>query len=159
MDVMDGLKRSLQTQTQADCSYLRRVIEQIHCTFEKITPYITPPQPPLNYGRNIIFRTDLFEAIVLNLPGHTETPIHDHGESIGCVYVVSGTVLNKVCTIPSHLRVPVLSEEKRYQSGEFIHINRGQIHSMHNPEQERLISFHIYSPPLKGTNTYTLPSS
>jgi mannose-6-phosphate isomerase-like protein (cupin superfamily) len=41
-----------------------------------------------------------------------------------------------------------------FEEGQFMRMGLGQIHSMYNPNTEPLISFHLYTPPLRNTRTY-----
>jgi cysteine dioxygenase len=154
MDFVSRLHRLLQNLHRPDIWRLRQTVEQLDCTRERIAPLVTNPQPPLSYGRNVVFRSDRFEAIVIHLPPGTETPIHDHGNSIGCVRVVAGTLENRVFTLKSGDTEPVLSSIGRHLPGEYVVIGPGLIHAMCNAGEEPMISFHVYTPPLENTKQY-----
>ncbi|MDN4594332.1 cysteine dioxygenase [Polycladomyces subterraneus] len=155
MDFISCLHRSFQNLHRPDVWRLRQVIEQLGCTRERISPLITKPQPPLSYGRNVVFRSDQFEAIVIHLPPGTGTPIHDHGNSIGCVRVVAGTLENRVFTLSPGVSEPVLSSTGCHLPGESVLIGPGLIHSMRNAGKEPMISFHVYTPPLENAKQYS----
>lgn len=47
----------------------------------KALPYVPEPgQAP--YGRNVIYRNESIEVVLIHLPAYSETPIHNHGTSI-----------------------------------------------------------------------------
>ncbi|MFC7441804.1 cysteine dioxygenase [Laceyella putida] len=153
MNIVECLNRFLRDLAKPDFKILKQTIKKTDCTLERLDSYISPPAPPLHYGRNVIFRSDLFEAIVINLPPFTATPIHDHGESVCCVHVVSGSLVNRKYTNPAR---PSLTREQWHKTGDFIYCNYGEIHSMYNPCPKPLISFHLYTPPLRETKFYSL---
>lgn len=155
MDFVSCLGRSLQNLRSPDVWRLRQTVEQLGCTRERIAPLVTNPQPPLDYGRNVVFRSDRFEAIVIHLPPGMETPIHDHGRSIGCIRVVGGTLENRVFTLSSQDSRPVLSSTGSHQAREYVLIGHGLIHAMCNTGEEPMISFHLYTPPLENTKQYS----
>jgi cysteine dioxygenase len=154
MDFVSCLHRSLQNLHRPDVWRLRQAVEQLGCTRERIATLVTKPQPLLSYGRNVVFRSDRFEAIVIHLPPGTETPIHDHGDSIGCVQVVAGTLENRVFTLNPGATEPVLSSNGRHLPGEYVLIGPGLIHAMRNAGEEPMISFHVYTPPLESAKQY-----
>ncbi|MBN2910281.1 cysteine dioxygenase family protein [Polycladomyces sp. WAk] len=155
MDFVSCLRSLLQNLHRPDVWRLRQAVERLDCTRERIAPLVTQPRPPLRYGRNVVFRSDRFEAIVIHLPSGTETPIHDHGNSIGCIRVVAGTLENKVFTLSPHHSQPALSSTGRHQAGEYVLIGHGLIHAMRNAGEEPMISFHVYTPPLENTKQYS----
>lgn len=120
MDFVSCLHRLLQNLHRPDIWRLRQTVEQLDCTREWIAQLVTQPQPPMSYGRNVVLRSDRFEAIVIHLPPGTETPIHDHGSSIGCVRVVAGTLENRVFTLKPGDTEPVLSSTGRHLPGNML---------------------------------------
>ncbi|MFC4077836.1 cysteine dioxygenase [Salinithrix halophila] len=157
MDLVHELKGLLQPITQPTPLEIKQVLKGIGCTHDRIAPYLSEPDPQssLPYGRKVILRTDLFEVIVINIPGKTETPVHDHGHSIGCVYVVFGGFINRLYKVGEHSKEPVLQTETRYGQGECLLIDDGLIHSMGNPVQKNMVSLHVYSPPIHDNKLYS----
>jgi cysteine dioxygenase len=151
MNMIECIAMSLRNRPNLDFTALKQAIEQAECTLERISAHIPAPAPPLHYGRNVIYRSKSVEAIVIHLPGYTETPIHDHGDSICCLYVVSGSVVNRIYATPSDTAP---EREQRKQAGEFLYCDYGQVHSMYNPGPQRLITFHLYTPPLQNATFY-----
>jgi cysteine dioxygenase len=149
------LVRTLSEITNPTVAQVERVLRETDCTLKQVTPYITPPVAPLNYGRNVIYQSELFEIIVLNLPAHTETPIHDHGESFCCAKVVSGGLVNRTYhLLPPDNSISTVTEEVKHYTEDFFTVTKDQIHSMYNPSHEALITFHIYSPPIRNNQYY-----
>lgn len=142
-----------------ESDYFRSIchlIQQSDCTIDQITPYLTMPIAPLEYGRNQIYHSKLFEVLVLHVPPQVETPIHDHGESCCCVYVVSGTAVNHVYQKQSDSDYTLQRMgSEQVTEGSFFYSPYGQIHSMYNPTHQPLITLHVYTPPIEGHHIYT----
>ncbi|SFX21233.1 cysteine dioxygenase [Thermoactinomyces sp. DSM 45891] len=130
-----------------------RLIRASDCTIDRITPYLTAPVAPLEYGRNQIYCSDLFEVIVLHVPSKVETPVHDHGEACCCVHVIKGSVLNRVYRKHANETLEILSS-KHFTADEFFYSPHGQIHSMYNPTDQPIVTLHVYTPPISGNHIY-----
>ncbi|MBM7691558.1 cysteine dioxygenase [Peribacillus deserti] len=127
---------------------LKQISNQSHPDLEL---YIMEPDK-LAYGRNVIYRNDCLEVIVINLPPHKETAIHDHGGSIGCAVVLEGTLLNSIYRINNSQIEPAHSFFVK--KGECLYSTLGLIHKMSNSDKDRMISLHVYSPPLQNMSTF-----
>ncbi|MBD1371495.1 cysteine dioxygenase family protein [Hazenella sp. IB182357] len=132
---------------------LKKLVVEGECTFKNVVPHQTKPVSPLQYGRNVIFQSELYEVVVISMPALIETPIHDHGESDCCAYVVSGLVENR-CFSLSESAKPLLRATQYYHSGEYFYESSNQIHSMKNPTGKSFTSLHLYSPPIKNNTIY-----
>jgi cysteine dioxygenase len=152
MEFLACVKEVLSKVKQPGYRELKEAIKLIGCTREKILPYVTEPDQ-FSYGRNVIYRSDRVEAIVIHIPGMKQTPIHNHGNSIGCGQVVEGNLINQLYVLEKDDE-PFGYEENRFAQGQFFFATKGQIHQMRNPSAERLITFHIYSPPLQDMKIY-----
>ena len=126
-------------------------LKQIPNVLESIEPYIKEPDQ-FEYGRNVIYRNNELEVIVINIPPHKGTAIHDHGQSIGCAMVLEGQLLNSIYRL--HENHSELSSSYFVHQGECLFSTRGLIHRMSNPSSERMISLHVYSPPLQDMTIY-----
>jgi cysteine dioxygenase len=147
---------------------LREKIDQIDRDFTASRKQITGPAPfksllgkysfsqdelrehllypeELPYGRKCIFRSENFEVVVMNWKPGKASNIHDHGNSFGCVYSVSGQADN------------VLYDENLEHIGTTPLINnaiaevpRGIYHAICNDTSDFAVSLHFYSPPMDG---------
>ncbi|MNI08553.1 Cysteine dioxygenase [compost metagenome] len=121
---------------------------------QEIPIYAKEPETA-SYGRNVIFRNDHLEVVVIHLPTNSSTAIHDHGaDSIGCMYVVEGQITNIEYKADSE-GFPQQNDISVIYSGECCIFPYGQIHQLTNPHNNRVISLHVYSPPLSSVRTYT----
>jgi cysteine dioxygenase len=67
---------------------LINILKNFTFTFEELKDDLLFPED-LPYGRNVIFRSDNFEAILMNWKPCQGSYIHDHGNSFGVVYVIT----------------------------------------------------------------------
>lgn len=152
MDLVACLRQFLQERKPLEAFSLKQALREAVCTVERVAPYIPIPDPSLGYGRKVIYHSPQYEAVVIHLPENSSTPVHDHGVSVCCAYVVSGTLINRVY---AHEKKLVIKQETMHLPGEFMFSGKGQIHSMHNPGKERLISVHLYTPPIQNNRIYS----
>ena len=109
------------------------------------------------YTRNLVYRSDTFDVIVLCWPPGTSTPVHDHGEQWGWVRVLEGAL--EEVRYSDEGQPEKLDETKKWSPK--VHnrvvINAGKdvaaVNSMHGIHSlgtldEPAISLHIYSKPL-----------
>lgn len=141
---------SLQSYSQQE---LIQSVQTLDLSLENIMPYITEPQQ-LEYGRNIIYHTKKLEVMVLYFPSLAKTLIHDHGTSIGCVYVVQGSLQNHLYIEGTGENKPTYTQVQQFTQGDLFSINNDTIHMMQNPTLFPTITFHVYSPPLEGVKTH-----
>ncbi|MXQ55874.1 cysteine dioxygenase [Shimazuella alba] len=153
MDVTEFLPQIISDIKNPTIPQVEQLIRNIPCDFQEIAPHISLPTPPLTYGRNVIFQSKLFEVIVLNLPPLIETPIHDHGASFCCVKIIKGTLHNRIFATSQNREMTLLREEI-YSTDDYFTVTTDLIHSMYNPNEEAVITFHIYSPPIRNNRYY-----
>lgn len=125
-------------------SELKTIIEKYHFDVEEMAEHLLYPED-LPYGRKCAFRSDNFEVIVMNWKPMQSSNIHDHGNSFGCVYSVTGRANN------------VLYNENLEQIGCIPLINnsiaevpKGIYHVIENKNEDYAVSLHFYAPPMYG---------
>ncbi|OLR26505.1 cysteine dioxygenase [Bacillus cereus] len=141
---------SLQSYSQQE---LTQSVQTLDLSLENIIPYITEPQQ-LEYGRNIIYRTKKLEVMVLYFPSLAKTLIHDHGASVGCVYIVQGSLQNHLYIQDTVEEKPTYTQVQQFTQGDLFTIDNDTIHMMQNPTLFPTITFHVYSPPLEGVKAH-----
>ncbi|WP_051271642.1 cysteine dioxygenase [Shimazuella kribbensis] len=156
MELTTSLSQMLKSKIHPAVTQVEKLIRDIDCTYQQVIPYITSPTATLNYGRNVIYQTPIFEVIVLNLPSFTATPIHDHGESFCCVRIMKGELHNRLFGVSSTSESPHLLKTEIYTTLDYFTVTNDQIHSMYNPNAESLITFHIYAPPIKNNHIFKM---
>jgi cysteine dioxygenase len=152
MNLIKRLCDTLSPLKRPDVRELKEALAAIGCTPELVAPYVSEPER-LPYGRNVLYRSDEVEAIVVHLPARSETYIHDHGSSAGCALVVEGIMQNAMFQVDERGEAAYVAEF-RMREGQTILAPKGQIHQMSNPGARRTVSLHLYSPPLSGAKTY-----
>lgn len=145
MTFQDKIRQVFQGKEVA----LNKAIRSLNILSKELEPYIKQPEGKLEYGRNVIYRNQQVEVIVVYLPPFAKTLVHDHGYSTGEVYVVQGNLLNLIYNEDLSVR-----KIESYQVRESFHVEGDTIHLMFNPTPFDVISFHIYSPPLAHNQTY-----
>lgn len=115
---------------------------------------------PNTYTRHRLFRSDLCEMLVLCwLPGH-RTAIHDHNGSYGAIRICEGAMEEEIFALNEAGEVEFATMHRR-AAGEVTGTDVPDIHRIGNAEQsaERMVTIHVYAPPLRVINTYQLGSA
>jgi cysteine dioxygenase len=115
---------------------------------------------PNTYTRHRLFRSDLCEMLVLCwLPGH-RTAIHDHNGSYGAIRICEGAMAEEIFALNEAGEVEFAVLHRR-AAGEVTGTDVPDIHRIGNAEQstERMVTIHVYAPPLRVINTYQLGSA
>lgn len=115
-------------------------------------PHIAEPDGA-PYGRKVVFANDRLEAIVIHLPPGAATAVHDHGVSVGCAIVAEGRMTNEEYRFGEDGALR-LEAARKHERGQLAPSPAGIIHRMRNDEAQRLVSLHVYAPPLRGMNRY-----
>jgi len=137
---LDALLRKLELKPEELCGYLN---------FK-----------PNTYTRRRVVRNDLSEMLVLCwLPGH-RTAIHDHNGSYGAIRICEGGMEEEIFAVNAAGEVEFEIRHRR-AAGEVTGTGVPDIHRIGNAEtsEQRMITIHIYAPPLRIINTYQLGSA
>jgi cysteine dioxygenase len=112
------------------------------------------------YKRNLVYRDDDFEILVLNWMSGQRSPIHNHKGSACAVYVIEG-IGSEIAFERSPLGLLYPISTQHFERGSVCGSYDQDIHQIVNlqPAQHNLISMHIYSPPLKNMETFPLSES
>lgn len=111
---------------------------------EELTEHLLYPED-LPYGRKCAFRSENFDVIVMNWKPRQSSNIHDHGNSFGCVYSVSGRA-NNVLYNDSFERIdsiPLINNA-------IAEVPKGIFHVIENNNDDYAVSLHFYAPPMSG---------
>lgn len=151
MELYENIKHLFGELKEPSLKELAYHLKQVPNVANSIVPFIKEPKQ-YQYGRNVIYRNNELEVIVINITPHKGTAIHDHGKSIGCAMVIEGTIVNSIYRLNG-------DRSEQFSSfcinqGECLYSTKGMIHKMTNPSNERMISLHVYSPPLKDMTVY-----
>ncbi len=115
-----------------------------HCRFDQA-----------NYCKTSLWKSDLCELFLVGwLPGQ-QTVIHDHNGSVGVVLAIKGGGVEI-----RYERIGVSSvresERRDVHPGWSITVDSDTIHRLACPDQngKRMVTLHLYAPPLGIINTY-----
>ncbi|MCD1161360.1 cysteine dioxygenase [Peribacillus frigoritolerans] len=156
MGFLETIKSTLDNLPSYNEVNLVQAVQSLNLTFNEVSKYVTEPKD-LEYGRNVIYRSENVEVIVIHLPSMARTLIHDHGLSIGCIFVVAGDFLNVLYKLEDKASYPIYDQVEEFSQHEILVVKEDTIHMMYNPTTSPVITFHIYTPPLKGGTTYPSP--
>jgi cysteine dioxygenase len=151
MKLLDCIQQQLGELTNPTLKELGDALKRIPTELHLVEPYVKEPEQ-FAYGRHVIYKNDCLEVLVINLPPHKETAIHDHGQSIGCAMVLEGKLLNSIYRLDeSQIK---RSSAYMVHQGECLFSTRGLIHKMSNTKNERMVSLHVYCPPLQNMKSF-----
>ena len=121
--------------------------------FEKYATWSTE-----KYTRNCIDRTDKYELLLLCWEKGLETPIHCHGGEECWVLMVEGTI-KEIRVQQKNDQLVTESEEVMKEGGiSYMNDNMG-FHSLHNLEDGRSMSLHLYMNPIDRCRVYDTENS
>jgi len=146
-----------QQVTPPSLPQLQAWLQNTHPSAEEVEPYIGFKEG--NYWRHRVCRNDAVEMLVLCWrPGH-RTPIHDHNGAHGAVMVYDGILWETTFSFDPEAGLSYKSGHK-YRAGQITGADVPDIHQLGNPDVsgQRLITIHIYAPPLGVLNTYKVGS-
>lgn len=111
---------------------------------------------PDSYARNLFYKNDRFEILVMCWNSHQVSQIHDHDQSFSVERIVSGQITNTIYqTVDNSDRV-IAVDSQILNPGEVISNSPGDIHKIETTTEIPAVSIHLYSPPLKRMKTYSL---
>src|SRR5438128_544380 len=133
---------------------LRRVISNLKPDRGEVDPYIQFNDE--RYSRNLVYKTEDFECLVLCWKPSQRSPIHDHSNSICAVYTLKGLLSadNYKKTASGYIRADY-SED--FKPGDVLTIQTTEIHQVSNlQDSSELISLHFYLGPLDNSFLYSV---
>jgi cysteine dioxygenase len=153
-----ALTRKLAALKSAPTQHeLNALLRRLEPGAEELRPHLN--FKPQTYTRRRVLRTDLCEMLVLCwLPGH-RTSIHDHNGSYGSIGICEGSMEEEIFTLNEAGEV-VPAETHMRAAGEVTGTGVPDIHRIGaSRNAQRMITIHIYAPPLRVINTYQLGSA
>ena len=151
LNTIEELKRTARGMRLPD---LRRLISDLKAARSEIEPYIQFSDD--RYSRNLVYKTNDFECLVLCWKPGQRSPIHDHSNSICAVYALSGLLSadNYRKTANGYVRADY-SED--FKPGSVLTIQTTEIHQVSNlQDSSELISLHFYLGPLENSYLYSV---
>ena len=111
---------------------------------------------PGSYTRNHVLRNEWLEMLILCWQPGQCTVIHDHNGSFGVVRVLEGELSETLFALDAN-GVLRCTREAKWQPDAVTGADVPDIHRLYNCPQssEKLVTLHVYCPPLHKLNTYT----
>ncbi len=127
-------------------SQLKKIIQQFAFDSSDVEEHLLYPEH-LPYGRKCAYRSDNFEVIVMNWKPMESSNIHNHGNSFGCVYSVTGSANNILYddNLEQINCIPLVNNT-------IAEVPKGIYHAIQNSKNEYAVSIHFYAPPMVGMN-------
>lgn len=110
-----------------------------------------------NYTRNLFFKDNRFEILIMCWNTNQKSPIHDHYQSFSVEKLFSGKIINT----NYHYVNPETDEIQETNSedlnaGGVIFSSPGEVHKIEPADNLPAVSIHLYSPPLKQMKCFNL---
>src|SRR5262245_10259761 len=151
VSAIDVLKHRAREMTLPD---LRRFVSSLKPERSEIEPYILFTDE--RYARNLVYKCESFECLVLCWKPGQRSPIHDHANSICAVYTLDGLLSadNYRKMANGHIRADY-SED--FKPGSVLAIQTTEIHQVSNlQDTSNLVSLHFYLGPLENSFLYSV---
>ena len=154
MNLVATIDELKHTAREMKLPELRRFIANLKPERAEIEPYIHFTDD--RYARNLVYKCEGFECLVLCWRPGQRSPIHDHANSICAVYTLSGVLAadNYRKMANGHIRADY-SED--FKPGSVLTIQTTEIHQVSNlRDTEDLVSLHFYLGPLENSFLYSV---
>ncbi len=110
------------------------------------------------YRRNMVFENDAVELLCLCWKSGQRSPIHDHSESVCGVKVIEGIGTETVYEMTASGYIKAVCSND-YPEGLVLVSEDSDTHQLANLQAvENLVTLHVYSPPLRSMQTYSIDS-
>lgn len=109
------------------------------------------------YGRNLVFKTEQYELLILTWLPQQRTPIHDHAGQRCWMQMQSGqlTFKNYLPIGEKENRLTVSGAVETHKTGEQIYIDDGiGVHTISNCTTKPAVSMHLYAGPIPRCRIY-----
>lgn len=107
------------------------------------------------YTRTILYKNDEIELIAMKWSSEMDCAPHDHGGSAGWIQVAGGSSSHTIYKTGKN-GMPVTHAVKIEPEGRVFYAPKRMIHKMGAAGSKRLITLHLYSPPITGMKVYDL---
>ena len=154
MNLISTIEELKHTAKEMNLADLRRFISKLQPDRSEIERYIHFTDE--RYARNLVYKGDAFECLVLCWKPGQRSPIHDHANSICAVYTLDGMLSadNYRKMANGHVRADY-SED--FKPGAVLTIQTTEIHQVSNlQDTANLISLHFYLGPLENSFLYSV---
>lgn len=156
LDIVERLSASLSTIPRLTPQSIKEAMDGIRPCLSDTVPFLGDPGL-FPYARKLLMKTPQLEVLIMHWLKRGECAPHDHGQSFGWIYLVSGQASHTVFSRPID-GPPRPPTRRTHTAGEYIFAPKHVIHQMGDvtPDDEPLVTLHIYAPPIHGMKVYDL---
>ena len=140
-------------ESKLTLQYLFQIVCQSQVTLNNVRDWIQ--YSGLNYKRNTIVESDMFQILLICWKAGQFSPIHDHFGSRCVVKVLAGTARE---TTYIESGDSVTTSTRLYRPGTVFGGEDGDIHALGNPKSAKtgLVTMHVYAPILTHMRLFDL---
>lgn len=146
----------LATLTQrATIEELGRFLTELDITSKDLEPYTIFGDP--SYRRNMIRENEWYELLCICWRSGQRSPIHNHAGSTCGLKIMQGTATETTFDFTPSGQIKAV-DSKDCAEGHVCSSQDEEIHQVSNLQatDSKLVTLHIYSPPLRQMDTYSL---
>ena len=152
VEFLEGLSERAPLDQLAD------LLQQIDVTAETLSPYKIFGDK--TYRRNLICEGEWYELLCICWRSGQRSPIHNHAGSTCGLRIIQGVCTETVFESTPSGQIKAVSSTD-CATGHVCATQDEEVHQVSNLQEagQDLVTLHIYSPPLKAMDTYSLFSS
>lgn len=147
------LEKAFRPLIRPTSTDLRQALESLPFNAESIAPIIPEPSA-LPYGRRVLLVTEHVEIVLIQLPPAQESVPHNHGDSFGWEWILSGDLTNVIYSLTEDGHEVRPEKSITVGAGEFCYVSPGEIHAIRNEGEIPVLSINAYTPPLNHCEQY-----
>ena len=155
-DCLGDLVKYLQGLTErASIERLHQLLTELNVGLQDLQPFMS--FGPQTYRRNLICENEWFELLCICWRSGQRSPIHNHAGSTCGLRIIEGVCTETVFELTDCGQYkPVSSSD--CSANEVCSTQDEEVHQVSNLQAEGkdLVTLHIYSPPLRQMDTYSL---
>lgn len=158
---LEELIHRLSIPSKKNQFYYNQLIQSFEISLASVKSYCTWKQG--SYTRNLVYRTDLYELLILCWQKGQTSPIHDHQGQDCWICVVEGTIEETVyhpTTDNGKNLILTKSDRIIYHQGDKSYLTNSNAgwHSI-QPLSKQAITLHLYSLPIEKCRVYDLKTN
>ncbi|MGI9516326.1 MAG: cysteine dioxygenase [Pirellulaceae bacterium] len=155
MNIATFLERLDELDQSVNLEILKNLLQQLQIDSSEVREYMNFDD--IRYLRNLVRRTDHYEALFLCFEAGQRTPIHDHSGSACGVRVIEGAAMETIFERTEDGWLYATGTSELPATG-VVGSEDMDIHQLSNLQSggKRLVTLHIYSPPLGEVGNYSI---
>lgn len=153
INIVEALGEGLARIAHPSENEIVNLVKSLGLNGDKLKKFLVDPDKH-PYGRKLLYQSNRYEVLLMNWRSFMACAPHDHGGSMGWVFVLEGSSENSSYIQSKTGDISEVSKSTVFQ-GEYFFAGKGAIHKM-EAKSNRLLTLHIYTPPITGMKVYDL---